>query len=54
MIGISLDTRVSRQFRVVRDNRINQNRHRDMKPPAKPSVAVPTKEPQISNVSEKR
>ncbi|KAI3521377.1 hypothetical protein L1887_10840 [Cichorium endivia] len=43
------DTRVSRQFRVVRDNRINQNRHREIKPP----VAVSTKEPLASTVSEK-
>ncbi|KAL4584395.1 hypothetical protein LXL04_008995 [Taraxacum kok-saghyz] len=40
------DTRVSRQFRVVRDNR-----HRETKPPANTSVSVPTKDPQ--NVSEK-
>ncbi|XP_071710481.1 uncharacterized protein [Rutidosis leptorrhynchoides] len=42
-----------RQFRVVRDNRINQNGNRVIKPPAKNSVAVSTKETSVSNASEK-
>lgn len=57
MVEISLDAGVTRQFRefrVVRDNRINQNENRVTKPSVKNSVAVSNKEPLISNVSEKR
>lgn len=46
-------TRQFREFRVVRDNRINQNENRVTKPSVKNSVAVSNKEPLISNVSEK-
>ncbi|KAI3786193.1 hypothetical protein L1987_45327 [Smallanthus sonchifolius] len=43
----------TRQFRVVRDNRITQNEVREIKPPAKSSVPVTTKEAQTSTASEK-
>ncbi|GJV46154.1 uncharacterized mitochondrial protein-like protein [Tanacetum coccineum] len=46
------DSRVSRQFRVVRDNIIKHNANRETKPPAKSSVALPAKEPQILKASE--
>ncbi|XP_071731944.1 uncharacterized protein [Rutidosis leptorrhynchoides] len=46
-------TRQFRQFRVVRDNRINQYDNRVIKPSAKNSEVVSTKEPPISNVSAK-
>ncbi|KAK9066165.1 hypothetical protein SSX86_013486 [Deinandra increscens subsp. villosa] len=44
----------TRQFRVVRDNRVNQTGIREIKPPAKSSVVVATKEPLSSTTSEKR
>ncbi|PWA97511.1 hypothetical protein CTI12_AA028770 [Artemisia annua] len=47
------DSGVSKQFRVVRDNRIKHNGNRETKPSAKSSDAVPAKEPQISKASEK-
>ncbi|KAI3727347.1 hypothetical protein L1987_67160 [Smallanthus sonchifolius] len=43
----------TRQFRVVRDNRITQNEAREIKPLAKSSVFVTTKEAQTSTASEK-
>ncbi|KAD4889393.1 hypothetical protein R6Q59_033747 [Mikania micrantha] len=43
----------TRQFRVVRDNRMIQNETRESKPPAKSSVVVTTKEPLTSTSSEK-
>ncbi|GKD43339.1 hypothetical protein Tco_1267984, partial [Tanacetum coccineum] len=46
------DSGMSRQFRVVRDNRIKHNANRETKPPAKGSVALPAKEPQILKASE--
>lgn len=47
------DTGVTREFRVVRDNRINQNGHREIKLPANSSVVVSTEKPLVSNVSDK-
>nr|XP_043617550.1 uncharacterized protein LOC122589328 isoform X2 [Erigeron canadensis] len=47
-------TRQFRQFRVVRDNRINRSENREIQPPAKSLVAVSTKEPVISSVPDKR
>nr|GEX89246.1 hypothetical protein [Tanacetum cinerariifolium] len=46
------DSGMSRQFRVVRDNRIKHNANRETKPPSKGSVALPAKEPQILKASE--
>lgn len=53
MVEILVEARVSRQFRVVRDNR-NRTQNRDLKPPAKSSVAVSTREPPTSNAPAKR
>ncbi|KAK1434229.1 hypothetical protein QVD17_11148 [Tagetes erecta] len=43
----------TRQFRVVRDNRVNQNEIREIKPPARSSVVVTPKEALTSAASEK-
>ncbi|KAJ9568542.1 hypothetical protein OSB04_004508 [Centaurea solstitialis] len=47
------DAGVTRQFRVVRDNRINQNGHREIKSAANNSVVQSTKDSLTSNVSDK-
>lgn len=47
------DAGVTRQFRVVRDNRINQNDNKDIKLPAKSSGVMSTKEPLTLNASDK-
>lgn len=44
---------VSREFRVVRDNRVNKNVGREIKPPSAPS-SVSKHEPVMSNFSENR
>ncbi|RVW52048.1 hypothetical protein CK203_079589 [Vitis vinifera] len=43
---------IGREFRVVRDNRVNQNTNRDMKP-VSPQLATSANEQVISNISEK-
>lgn len=46
-------TGVNREFRVVRDNRVNQNVGREIKPPSAPS-SLSKHEPVMSNFSENR
>ncbi|KAJ9691976.1 hypothetical protein PVL29_011194 [Vitis rotundifolia] len=46
------DAGIGREFRVVRDNRVNQNTNRDMKP-VSPQLATSANEQVISNISEK-
>ncbi|XP_010654471.1 GBF-interacting protein 1-like isoform X5 [Vitis vinifera] len=46
------DAGIGREFRVVRDNRVNQNTNRDMKP-VSPQLATSVNEQVISNISEK-
>lgn len=53
MGGFLLDVRVSREFRVVRDNRINQKAKSEIKPPPEHSP-ISTNEIMVSKVSEKR
>ena len=43
MIGILLDSRMARRFRVVRDNRVMHNGNRDTKPAAKGSLSKHTR-----------
>ncbi|CBI35892.3 unnamed protein product, partial [Vitis vinifera] len=50
--SILLDAGIGREFRVVRDNRVNQNTNRDMKP-VSPQLATSVNEQVISNISEK-
>ena len=52
MVKILLETGISREFRVVRDNRVNQNTNRDMKP-VSPQLSTSAHEQVISNTSEK-
>lgn len=52
MVRILLDAGIGREFRVVRDNRVNQNTNRDMKP-VSPQLATSANEQVISNISEK-
>lgn len=52
MVRILLDAGIGREFRVVRDNRVNQNTNRDMKP-VSPQLSTSANEQVISNISEK-